>query len=491
MAVDVAQHFAFDVGVVHLRERRRHEILLDDESPSLGRGSQAAFADSTVPPLRAPWAFWVDVWEGAEGREELVHKMQEIGCITSARDFWSCFNNLPLCKIQTGSSLHLMRGGVRPTWEDPLNREGSRLKITTAPGSCTTVDSKLWLDLCLALVGGHFPHSDEICGASFASRWNSKHYASVWVRCHENHHHLAVIRSKLVELVHSSAFMVTTVSNAAAQGSSKGKSVKGDRVTRPAHRRSHSAPQQASNDFVAAVLGDHAPVIPPLDFTFPTVPSSPNTARSCSNLFGGPEAPPTPPTRTSKDDEQSQEANPALRALLDTITSNITPKKPGHRRRHTDTGKEDFIPPGPLPVQERPPEGPPPVLKTRKSRKDSPPVAPLNSTPLTAASRTSSWRSGVPSTSSTPKQAKTPTKPSLPRDPSSSAHSIHQPLSAPFIHSNLLYPPGLTRKQRRAIIFSNADLDELHCPKGIPLRFPHEDGQITTEEFERLCRENS
>eukprot|EP01062_Namystynia_karyoxenos_P000391 TRINITY_DN10127_c1_g1_i1.p1 TRINITY_DN10127_c1_g1~~TRINITY_DN10127_c1_g1_i1.p1 ORF type:complete len:947 (+),score=188.43 TRINITY_DN10127_c1_g1_i1:74-2842(+) len=194
------------------------------------------------------WTFWIDTWEkGKEGqRNGVTHKMQEVGSFHSIREFWQFFNNLPLHSIQHGCSLHLFKRGIRPTWEDPANRDGGHFRISRQPGG-QPIDGKLWLDLCLALVGEQFTRADQVAGASFASRPHDGHHASLWIRPGAQADPSAVaIRERLAGLVGQHATLVW-VSHREAK--SRGGPVVSDRIALR-HRRARSTPQQVSAEFI-------------------------------------------------------------------------------------------------------------------------------------------------------------------------------------------------------------------------------------------------
>lgn len=112
--------------------------------------------------LTAGWTFWVDSWDKGAGPEgEAVQRLEEVGSFTTINNFWSLFNNLPLAKIPCGTSLHMFKGGIRPTWEDEHNANGGHLRVVVKEDSAA---GRAWLDLTLALVGDQFESCDHLCG---------------------------------------------------------------------------------------------------------------------------------------------------------------------------------------------------------------------------------------------------------------------------------------------------------------------------------------
>eukprot|EP01065_Artemidia_motanka_P044683 TRINITY_DN639_c0_g1_i1.p1 TRINITY_DN639_c0_g1~~TRINITY_DN639_c0_g1_i1.p1 ORF type:complete len:894 (+),score=208.41 TRINITY_DN639_c0_g1_i1:49-2730(+) len=206
--------------------------------------------------FESKWTFWIDVWEKG-GRDAAAHKgggvthsMQEIGSFRSIREFWQFFNNMPLSRIQPGCSLHLFKHGIRPTWEDPANRDGGRFRISRMQGG-PGINGRVWQDVCLALVGEQFKNPDQVCGATFASRAMHNNHASIWIRAGNADDPAAVsIREQLHTLIGQGVSLAWVPHK---ESQSKGEPVLVDKISLR-HRRARSTPMQVSDDFIEAEL---------------------------------------------------------------------------------------------------------------------------------------------------------------------------------------------------------------------------------------------
>eukprot|EP01065_Artemidia_motanka_P045723 TRINITY_DN6779_c1_g1_i1.p1 TRINITY_DN6779_c1_g1~~TRINITY_DN6779_c1_g1_i1.p1 ORF type:complete len:839 (+),score=111.37 TRINITY_DN6779_c1_g1_i1:63-2579(+) len=101
------------------------------------------------------WTFWAGQWCPA-------FALEAVGSFNSMKDFWALFDNLPLNELGEGRSLHMFKGGIRPTWEDEQNRNGGQLRVVFDREAAR----RPWLNLTLHLVGELFEGASKICGAS-------------------------------------------------------------------------------------------------------------------------------------------------------------------------------------------------------------------------------------------------------------------------------------------------------------------------------------
>jgi len=131
--------------------------------------------------LENSWTFWYDKYIGpkktVEEYEAALVKITTFDCI---QDFWKWHNNLPAVGlIQTSSSFHLMKSGIRPLWEDKSNANGGNLSFKLPKEDVNEV----WLQLALRVIGEQFfqyiHKDDEICGLTFSQR-KTDAVISIW-----------------------------------------------------------------------------------------------------------------------------------------------------------------------------------------------------------------------------------------------------------------------------------------------------------------------
>lgn len=129
------------------------------------------------------WTFWYDKYIGPKKTvEEYEAALVKIATFDCIQDFWKWHNNLPcVALIQTSSSFHLMKSGIRPLWEDRANANGGNLSFKLPKDDVNDV----WLQLALRVIGEQFCQyihkDDEICGITFSQR-KADSVISIWQR---------------------------------------------------------------------------------------------------------------------------------------------------------------------------------------------------------------------------------------------------------------------------------------------------------------------
>lgn len=94
--------------------------------------------------------------------------------VDTVQDFWRVYNNIPGPeKLQNRCSIHFMKVGVKPLWEDPKNKQGGCWSFRVRKEESGMV----WRETLMALIGeqldGTLTPGDEIVGISVGNRWNS------------------------------------------------------------------------------------------------------------------------------------------------------------------------------------------------------------------------------------------------------------------------------------------------------------------------------
>ena len=97
--------------------------------------------------------------------------------------FWPCFNKLPtLDKESDRYSIYIMKEGIKPAWEDPMNANGGSWHFRIPKVNT----QRAWLEGVLAVIGEQFDGAladgDDICGISLNKKrddntlefWNKK-----------------------------------------------------------------------------------------------------------------------------------------------------------------------------------------------------------------------------------------------------------------------------------------------------------------------------
>lgn len=104
--------------------------------------------------------------------------------------FWRVYDHIirPNDFKQT-TDYHLFKDGIKPTWEDPQNKNGGKWMVRLKKG----LASRLWEEVVLAMIGEQFDVGHEICGAVVSVRTNED-IISIWNKTADNAEATAKIR---------------------------------------------------------------------------------------------------------------------------------------------------------------------------------------------------------------------------------------------------------------------------------------------------------
>lgn len=112
-------------------------------------------------PLQNQWTLWYYDCEKSKAWELCQHKIANFDTV---EDFWSLFNHIkPPSEIKHSNDYSLFKNGIRPMWEDDINKHGGRWLINLNKFRNSELD-RLWLDVILCLIGEGFDYSEDICG---------------------------------------------------------------------------------------------------------------------------------------------------------------------------------------------------------------------------------------------------------------------------------------------------------------------------------------
>ena len=153
-----------------------------DHEQSNDQQSSLPQPKSTEHELEDVWTFW---YLRFEKNFSWDHSQIEIGDCHTAEYFWGIFDKLlPLTEAHHGCNYSLFKKGIRPIWEDPMNRHGGRFvfTITKEKRAYKEMADRMWLEFAMAVVGNILPDvSDQICGIIGGNRNNAIKIA-VWTR---------------------------------------------------------------------------------------------------------------------------------------------------------------------------------------------------------------------------------------------------------------------------------------------------------------------
>jgi len=104
----------------------------------------------------------------------------------TVEDFWSIYNHIKSAsELRVGCSYFVFKDGIKPMWEDPINRPGGRWLMSFDKRLRHILDQH-WLEVLLCLIGEAFDDDgDDICGVVVDVR-GKVDKISIWTRNSRN-----------------------------------------------------------------------------------------------------------------------------------------------------------------------------------------------------------------------------------------------------------------------------------------------------------------
>lgn len=132
--------------------------------------------------LQDTWTFW---YLRLEKNFSWEHSQIDLGTFSTVETFWGIFDNvLPLTEAHHGCNYSVFKKGIRPIWEDPMNRHGGRFVFTINKEDRNFKEfaDRMWLEFAMAIVGNIMPElCDQICGIVGGNR-NNLIKIALWTR---------------------------------------------------------------------------------------------------------------------------------------------------------------------------------------------------------------------------------------------------------------------------------------------------------------------
>jgi len=114
--------------------------------------------------LRCPWVLWHHDINDPNYKIEAYFKIIEIETI---EDFWITFNQIT---DFSNGMFFLMRKGISPLWEDPINAHGGAWKFKVKRSEATNI----WVNLAMTVIGETISdHPEKITGISISPKYQN------------------------------------------------------------------------------------------------------------------------------------------------------------------------------------------------------------------------------------------------------------------------------------------------------------------------------
>jgi translation initiation factor 4E len=139
-------------------------------------------------PLQNRWTLWYDDSAGVKQNPKLSwdENLKNVLTFDNIEDFFGLYKHLKnASEIPAGANYHLFKEGVRPAWEDPVNKNGGKWTFSQLKTKRGPELDRNWLHTVVALLGEQFTYNDDISGAVISIRKAGDRIA-VWTRSCED-----------------------------------------------------------------------------------------------------------------------------------------------------------------------------------------------------------------------------------------------------------------------------------------------------------------
>ncbi|EDW68752.1 eukaryotic translation initiation factor 4E1 [Drosophila virilis] len=148
-------------------------------------------------PLEHTWTLWH--WEN-DRTKSWSDMLSDVTSFNTVEDFFSVYYFIkPPSDLKVFNDYMVFKHGIRPMWEDDVNKDGGRWVMFLDKDSKELVD-KLWHDLLLCTIGECFEYSDQICGVVINVR-NKASKISLWTKDSHNQQAILAIGRKMKQLL--------------------------------------------------------------------------------------------------------------------------------------------------------------------------------------------------------------------------------------------------------------------------------------------------
>merc|ERR1712029_828129 len=160
-------------------------------------GVVAPSLEGEVPmkhPLHNTWTLW---FFKNDKRFDWETNQRPVIEFATVEDFWALHNHIePASRLQVGCDYSLFKKGIKPMWEDPMNKEGGRWLVNLdKPNTSRNVPmdpafekfhthalDEFWTELLLLLIGEAFgPDTGELVNGAIVNIRGRGDKVSVWM----------------------------------------------------------------------------------------------------------------------------------------------------------------------------------------------------------------------------------------------------------------------------------------------------------------------
>jgi translation initiation factor 4E len=154
-------------------------------------------------PLHARWSLWFDSKKTHTPGASWEDALQLAYSVGTVEEFWAmlCVVKKP-GTIDVSTSFSFFKGGAKPVWEHPVNKNGGKWSLLVSAASDIFAVEALWEELLMGLVGEYLDDADDVVGAVL-SRRKTAFVISVWTRDKDNVESIKSIGHRLRQMAPS------------------------------------------------------------------------------------------------------------------------------------------------------------------------------------------------------------------------------------------------------------------------------------------------
>lgn len=150
-----------------------------DSSSFLRVIEPSCYPDGQYQPLKTEWTFWYYEFKRGMEWDKCQH---EISSCSTMEQFFTLFKNIKLASmINVTCDYAFFKNGIRPMWEDEINRLGGRWIIDIPKCYVMEELNILWTNLLMQLISENFYLAEYICGAVFSNR-SKRNKIAIWIK---------------------------------------------------------------------------------------------------------------------------------------------------------------------------------------------------------------------------------------------------------------------------------------------------------------------
>mmetsp|Transcript_123797 Transcript_123797/g.194181 ORF Transcript_123797/g.194181 Transcript_123797/m.194181 type:complete len:234 (-) Transcript_123797:115-816(-) len=139
------------------------------------------------PPLKFTWTIWEQI--SANKKDSYADATHQVASFGTVKEFWKYWNHLPQPselldgkkfvretngKMNIVDALMVFREGIKPEWEDPVNKTGGHFQFQLKPQLLGGPIDEYWNNIVLGMIGGTIEPAEMVTGVRLVDKLTAK-----------------------------------------------------------------------------------------------------------------------------------------------------------------------------------------------------------------------------------------------------------------------------------------------------------------------------